>query len=105
MGIGSFEGMFSLQVKPDSKPYQTPPRSLIYALQKPFKEELQELQRQDIIAPLGVDETVECCNSFILVPKANGKVRFCLDTARLNQVLIRPVHRGPTLTDNFPKIK
>ena len=23
-GIGSFDGMFSLQVKPDSKPYQAP---------------------------------------------------------------------------------
>ena len=38
-GIGSFDGMFSLQVKPDSKPYQAPPRCVAYALQKPFKEE------------------------------------------------------------------
>ena len=41
----------------------------------------------------------EWCNSFVLVPKANGKVQLCLDPARLNQVLIRPIHRGPTLNN------
>ena len=40
---------------------------------------------QDIIAPLGVDETVEWWYSFVLVPTPNGKVRLCVDPARLNQ--------------------
>ena len=103
-GIGCFEGTFSLQLKPDSKPYQAPPRHVAYALQEPFKEELRCLQEMDIIMPLGVDETSEWCNSFVLVPKANGKVRLCLDPAWLNQALIRPVHRGPTLNDILPKL-
>ena len=51
-----------------------------------------------------MDETAEWCNSFVLVPKANGIVRFCLDLARLNQALIRPVHRGPTPNDIFLKL-
>ena len=46
----------------------------------------------------------EWCNSFVLVPKANGKVRLCLDPFRLNQALIRPIHRGPTLNDILPKL-
>ena len=54
--------------------------------------------------PLGVDEASEWCNSFVLVPKANGKVRLCLDSAWLNQALIRPVHRDPTLNDILPKL-
>ena len=54
--------------------------------------------------PLGVDETAEWCNSFVLVPKANGKVRLCLDQTRLNQALIRPIHRGPMLNDMLPKL-
>ena len=70
--IGCFKGT-------DSKPYQAPPRHVAYVLQKPFKEELERLQGMDIITPLGVDETSEWCNSFVLVPKANGKVRLCLD--------------------------
>ena len=80
-GIGCLKGTFSLQLKPDSKPYQAPPRHVAYVLQKPFKEELKFLQGMDIITLLGVDETLEWHNSFVLVSKANGKVRLCLDPA------------------------
>ena len=66
--IGCFDSTFSLQLKLDSKPYQVPPRCMAYALQKPFKGDLEGLQKQDIIAPPGVDETSEWCNSFVLVP-------------------------------------
>ena len=97
--IGCFKGTFSLQFKPDSKQYQVPPSHTAYALQKPFKEELEHLQGMDIITHLGIDEMAEWCNRFVLVPKANGKVWLCLDPARLNQALIRLIHRGPTLND------
>ena len=75
-GIGCFDGTFSLQLKPDSKPYQVPPTGMAYMLQKPFKEELKWLQEQDIITPIGVDEAAEWCNSFLLVPKGNGRVGY-----------------------------
>ena len=77
---------------------------MAYALQKSFKEELKCLQEMNIITLLGVDEPSEWCNSFVLVPKANGKVRLCLDPAQLNQALIRPVHRGPTLYNILPRL-
>ena len=38
-GIGCFRGTFFLQLKPDSKLYQAPPRHVAYVLQKPFKED------------------------------------------------------------------
>ena len=60
--------------------------------------------KNDIITLLGIDETAEWCNNFVLVPKANGKVRLCLDPVRLNQMLIRPVHRGPTINDILPRL-
>ena len=44
-----FDGTFSFQLKPDSKPYQVPLRCMVYALQKPFWEELERLQKQDLI--------------------------------------------------------
>ena len=98
-GIGCFDGIFSLKLKLDSKPYQAPLRWMAYALQKPFEEELERLQKQDRLAPLGIDETSEWCSSFVLVPRTNGKVRLCLDPAQLYQALIRPIHRGPTLNN------
>ena len=79
--IGCFEGTFSLQVKEDSSLYQASPRRVAYVLQKPLKEELEWLQKQQVIVPLGVDEMSEWCNSFIIVSKTNGKVRLCLDPA------------------------
>ena len=58
----------------------------------------------DIITPPRVDEREEWCNSFVLVPKANGKFRLCLHPAQLHQALIRPMHRGMTLKDILPKL-
>ena len=40
-GICCFDGMFLLEEKPDSKPYQELLRHVTYALQKPLKEELE----------------------------------------------------------------
>ena len=40
-GIGCFEGTFSLQLRPNSRPYQAPSRHVAYVLQNPFKEELK----------------------------------------------------------------
>ena len=98
-GIWCFEGTFSLQVKDDSWSYQAPLRRVAYILQEPLMEELDRLQKQLIIVSLGVDQTSEWCNSLDLVPKVNGKAWLCLDQARLNKVLIRPVDRGLILND------
>ena len=38
--FGCFAGTFSLQLKPDSKPYQALPRHVTHTLQKLFQEEL-----------------------------------------------------------------
>ena len=46
-----------------------------------------------------MDDTFQWCNSFMLVPKENGKVRLYLDPARLNKAQIRPLHRGPLIND------
>ena len=96
--------ILSLQLNQIVNNTKHPHRHVAFALQKPFKEELERLQQQDIITPLGIDETGEWCKSFVLIPKPNGKVRICLDPARLNKVLIRPVHRGLTLNDIFSKL-
>ena len=63
-----------------------------------------QLQKMNIITPLGVNKTVEWCNSFVLVPKVNGKVRLCLGLVRLNQALIIPIHRRPMLNDKLLKL-
>ena len=104
LGIGCFEETFKLKVKEGSQLYHMPPRRLAYTLQEPLKEELERLWGQQLRVPLGTDETSEWHNSFISVPKANGKVKLCLNLARLNNALIRPTHRGLALSDILPRL-
>ena len=40
---------------------------LLYALQESFKKELEHLHEQQIIIALGVEETAELCNKFVMV--------------------------------------
>ena len=42
----------------------------------------------------------QLCNSI----QANGTVHLCLDTAGLNQVFVRPIYRGQSINDIFPKL-
>ena len=53
--------------KEASWPYQAPLRRVAYTLQQSLREELEWLQKQQIMAPLGVFAMLEWCNSFVLV--------------------------------------
>ena len=71
---------------------------------KSLSKKLEYLQQQKIIVPLGLNQTSDWCNSFILVPKPNGSNHLCLEPARLNQALIRLVHKGPNVNGLFPRL-
>ena len=68
-GIGCFEGTFSLQLKPNSRPYQVPTRHVAYALQNMFKDELDRLQQLDIITPLRLMKGQSCVIALCKYPK------------------------------------
>ena len=103
-GIRCFKCAFSFQVKDDAKPYQVPPRYKAYTLEEPFNKELERIQEHQLLAPLGEFEGAEWCNNVIMVPKPNGTVYLCLDTMWLNQAIIRPVHKGPTINNILSKV-
>ena len=65
---------------------------------------IRQTTKQQIVAILWMDKMIKLCNSIIIVPKPNFTVQLCLHPARLNQVLIRPICRSPTLTDILPKL-
>ena len=98
------KGTFSSKVKDSAKPHQVQQRHATYTLQQPFKKELERLQEQQVLASIGLYETAEWCNSFIIVPKPNGTVQLYFDPGRLKQALVWPVHRGPTWNDVLLKL-
>ena len=73
-------------------------------LQEQFMKELKRLQQHQILAPQGLDEIAEWHNSFVIVPKLNCRIHWCLDPTWLNQALIRPACKGPKLNDILPKL-
>ena len=70
-----------------------------------YFKKLERQHKQQILVPLGIDETDEWCNSFVVVPKLNGIVRLYLDLEGLKQALIWPIYRGETLQDITLKLK
>ena len=40
------KGTFSLQVKDGMKPYQAPPKCIAYALQEPFKKDVERVNNK-----------------------------------------------------------
>ena len=51
------------------------PRRVAYGHQDHLKEGLEQLQKQQILVPLGMDETSVLCSSFGLVLKAKVLIR------------------------------
>ena len=77
-GIGLFPGEYRITVNPDVKPVIHTARKVPFALQKRLKEELQDMQKKDVIAP--VEKPTEWVSSLVVVEKReSGKLRICLD--------------------------
>ena len=65
-----FKGTFSLQVNDDMKPNQAPQGCVACALEEHFEKSLTV--NGWIIVPLGVNDTTEKYNRFVLGHKPNG---------------------------------
>ena len=104
-GVGCLEGKVHIHLKEGVTPYQAPPRRVAYSMQDPLKEELDRLVKENILVKLDADTKSEWCNSFVCRPKPAGGIRLCLDPAKLNAAIIRPVHRSKTMDDIKPKLE
>ena len=102
-GIGRFPGnLYKLHLKPDYKPARHAPRKVSVHLETAFKEEIESLVKQGILAE--VKEHTDWTNSYVIVEKDTGnhhspnhtvkkKLRICLDHRDLNEALERePYH-------------
>ena len=57
--LGASKAHFYCRLKDGVMQYKALPRHVAYVLQEPFRMEFARLQEQQILAPLGVDETTE----------------------------------------------
>ena len=87
-GIDRLPGIkYHIQLKPDAKPVQHPPRAIPEKKKEAYEEELERL------CSLGIIETAEghtdWINSIVPVAKPDGLIRLCLDPKDLNKSIKR----------------
>jgi len=87
---------YLIKFKPDTKPHAiTTPRRVPVPLLSKVKEELSRMEQMQIISK--VDEPTEWCTGMVVVPKANGKVRICVDLTKIDESILREYHPLPSI--------
>ena len=51
-----------------------------------------------------VDEPIEWCAGMVVAPKANGKVRICVDLTKLNESFLREYHPLPSVDHTLAQL-
>ena len=61
----------------------TAPRRVAIPLMPKVKSELERMERTGVITR--VDIPTDWCAGMVVVPKADGRIRICVDLTKLNQ--------------------
>ena len=99
-GLGKPEGEHTIHLKEGATPFcLTTPRRVPLPLMKKVQDEIKRMEQLDVIEP--VDEPTEWCSPIVVVPKADGRVRICVDLTKLNQAVRREVYQMPTVEETL----
>ena len=102
-GIGRLPGRkYHIQLKPDAKPVQHPPRAVPEKKKQAYKDELERLCSLGIIEP--VERHTEWINSIVPVAKPDGSIRLCLDPKDLNKSIKRNQYYSKTIDEVSAKL-
>ena len=93
--IGCLCGEHHIQVEKNAIPVVHPPlRRVPYALVNKLKTELDRMKQLDIMEE--IDGRTKWVSSLVMVEKADGRLRICLDLSDLNKVFKREHYPMPT---------
>ena len=91
-GLGKLEGEHTIHLKEGATPFcLTTPKRAPLPLMKKVQEEIKSMEQLDVIEP--IDEPTERCSPIVVVPKADGRVRICVDLTRFDQAVRREVYQ------------
>ena len=85
-----------LHINTDKKPVEQKPRRIPFHIRKQVDEELERLQKLDIIEP--AEGATPWISPVVVVHKQTG-VRLCIDSRAINTAIERERHPMPTVED------
>ena len=95
-GLGRLQDNYWITLQSDSQPYAlTTPRRMAIPLLLKVEAELKRMQDLGVIEK--VEQPTDWCSSMVVVSKANGKVRICIDFTRLNRSVQHERHILPSV--------
>ena len=80
----------------------TTPRRVAVPLLPKAKQELERMQSLGVITE--ITEPTEWCAGMVVVPKANGQVRICVDLTKLNENVCQERHMLPSMEQVLAQI-
>ena len=87
-GLGTLQGDYEIQVKPDAQPFSLgTARSIPLPLCDKVKQELDAMEAQGVISK--VQQPTPWCTGMVVVKKKNGGVRICIDLKPLNRCVLK----------------
>ncbi|KAK2713685.1 hypothetical protein QYM36_009531 [Artemia franciscana] len=102
-GTGTLPGTCKIYLKEGAIPTIQPPKQVPFALQAKFKEELDRLESLGVIEK--VTKPTQWVNSLVLVRKADGSLRICLNPVDLNRAIERLHYPIPLIDEVAAKCK
>lgn len=93
-GLGTLPGVHKIKLQREYVPVVEACRKIPFPLQGKVENELKRMESLGVIER--VYEPTEWVNSMVIVHKANGKLRICLDPRNLNKYIQREHYAMPT---------
>ena len=102
-GLGKLNEEYKIQLNKDAQPFalSTPHRVAIPLMPK-VQEELKRMEKLGVIEK--VEDPTEWCAGMVMVPKADGRVRICVDLTKLNESICRERHLLPAVDQTLAQL-
>ena len=102
-GLGRIQGEYTIQLREGAVPFAlTTPRRVAIPLMGSVKAELQRMESLGVISR--VEAPTDWCAGMVVVPKANKRVRICVDLTKLNENVRRERHPLPAVEQVLAQI-
>nr|XP_037273151.1 uncharacterized protein LOC119165061 [Rhipicephalus microplus] len=96
-GLGTLKDEYTILLRPDTVPFSlSVPRRIPIPLREVVRHELDKLEEGGVIRRVD-NPTPWCFGGLVVVRKADGSYRLCVDLTQLNKVVLRERHILPTV--------